>query len=201
MFPVFLLGTRNVVRKMESKAKIAPQEMRLFGRKIIYADYREDEMNETTITKILNDVFSVHTNNALEIDYLEKYYKGFQPILGKVKEIRPTINNTVVENNAYYITEFKKSYVFGEPIQYVQRGEVANPQVSLLNGYMLAEDKFPKDTELAESLYISGIAHRIILPNKEGEAPLMLKIWIARILLLFIQVIFLIKDCLLLLTQ
>lgn len=150
---------------------IGPGETRLFGRKIIYADYTEEQMNEDTITKILNDVFSVHLQNSSEIDYLEKYYKGYQPIIGKVKEIRPTINNTVVENNAYFITEFKKSYVFGEPIQYVQRGDVANPEVGILNSYMLAEDKYPKDTELAESLYISGIGHRLILPDISEDSP------------------------------
>lgn len=151
--------------------QIAPKEIRLFGRKIIYADYNEDDMNVDTITKIMNDVFSVHMQNANEIDYLEKYYKGYQPIIGKVKEIRPTINNTVVENNAYFITEFKKSYVFGEPIQYVQRGDIANPEVAILNSYMLAEDKYPKDTELAESLYIAGIGHRLILPDINEDSP------------------------------
>ena len=50
-------------------------------------NYTEDEMNENTIKKILNDVFSVHLQNANEIDYLEKYYKGYQPIIGKTKEI------------------------------------------------------------------------------------------------------------------
>lgn len=150
---------------------IAPKEIRLYGRKVIYADYYPDEMNIQTIQKILNDVFSIHIQNASEIDYLEKYYKGFQPIIGKVKEVRPTINNTVVENNAYFITEFKKSYVFGEPIQYVQRGDVANKEVSTLNSYMLAKDKFPKDTELAESIYVSGIGHRIVLPSKSDESP------------------------------
>ena len=150
---------------------VGPQEWRLFGRKIIYADYLPEQLNEQTITTILNDVFSVHLRNANEIDYLEKYYKGYQPIIGKVKEVRPTINNTVVENNAYFITEFKKSYVFGEPIQYVQRGDVANEEVGTLNSYMLAEDKYPKDTELAESLYIAGIGHRLILPNIDENSP------------------------------
>ncbi len=148
-----------------------PFEYRLFGRKIIYADYLPEEMNEQTITKILNDVFSVHLRNANEIDYLEKYYKGYQPILNKTKEIRPTINNIVVENNAYFITEFKKSYVFGEPIQYVQRGDVANEEVAVLNSFMLAEDKYPKDTELAESLYVCGIGHRLVLPNINEDSP------------------------------
>ena len=151
--------------------QIGPAEVRLYGRKVIYADFHADEMNEATIKKILNDVFSVHLQNASEIDYLEQYYRGYQPIIGKVKEVRPTINNTVVENNAYFVTEFKKSYVFGEPIQYVQRGDVANIEVSTLNSYMLAKDKFPKDTELAESIYVSGIGHRIVLPSNDLDSP------------------------------
>lgn len=36
---------------------------------------------------------------------------------------------------------------------------------------MLAEDKYPKDTELAESLYTSGIGHRIVLPDNNDNSP------------------------------
>ena len=164
-------AVRPVEIRQNNPMLVAPNEIRLFGRKVIYADYYPEEMNESTIQKILNDVFTIHVQNASEIDYLEKYYRGFQPIIGKTKEVRPTINNKVVENNAYFITEFKKSYVFGEPIQYVQRGDVANMEVSTLNSYMLAKDKFPKDTELAESIYVSGIGHRIVLPSKSDESP------------------------------
>ena len=119
-------------RPMESLNYVqnGPMELYTFGRKIIYADYLEEDMDAGTIKKILNDVFSVHLSNSSEIDYLEKYYKGYQPIWNKTKDVRPTINNKIVENNAYFITEFKKSYVFGEPIQYVQRGDVANEDVS-----------------------------------------------------------------------
>ena len=158
------------VGTLENK-KMGPIELYTFGRKVIYADYKEEDMNAETITKILNDVFSVHLMNSSEIDYLEKYYKGYQPIWNKTKDVRPTINNIVVENNAYFITEFKKSYVFGEPIQYVQRGDVANEEVSTLNSYMLAEGKYTKDTILAEDLYKFGIGHRLILPNITEDSP------------------------------
>ena len=49
---------------------IGPQEWYMFGRKTIYADYTEEQMNAQTIAKILNDVFSVHLENSNEIDYL-----------------------------------------------------------------------------------------------------------------------------------
>ena len=163
----------NTNAQLPTKEPYAPKkdDTRLYGRRIIYADYEPEQMNENTITQILNDVFSIHLQNSIEIDYLEKYYKGFQPILNKIKEIRPTINNKVVENNAYFLVEFKKSFVFGKPIQYVQRGDVANAEVGALNSYMLAEDKYPKDTELAEDLYISGIGHRLVLPNIDEDSP------------------------------
>ena len=49
----------------------------LFCRKIIYADYKQEDMNEDTIKKILIDVFSVHLNNSLEIDELLIVPKSF----------------------------------------------------------------------------------------------------------------------------
>jgi SPP1 family phage portal protein len=150
---------------------IGPGVYRLFGRKVIYVDYKEEDINEKTIQEILTKVFHVHLQNANEIDYLEKYYKGYQPIIGKIKEVRPTINHTVVENNAYFVVEFKKSFVFGEPMQYIQSGDIANKEVAALNRYMLAENKYPKDTELAESLYISGIGHRLVLPDINEDSP------------------------------
>ena len=36
--------------------------------------------------------------------------------------------------------------VFSEPIQYIQRGDIANPKVGTLNSYMLSEGKYLKDT-------------------------------------------------------
>lgn len=143
----------------------------LFGRTVIYADYIEDQLTEDVIKQILIDVWSVHLHNAGEIDYLEKYYKGVQPILWKQKEVRPTINNVVVENNAFGMVEFKKSYVFGKPIQYVQRGDSANAEVGTLNSYMLAEGKYTKDTVLSENLYKIGIAHRLIMPDNNEDSP------------------------------
>ena len=48
-----------------------------------------------------------------------------------------------MENHALEIVEFKKGYVFGEPVQYVSRGadDGVSKQVAQLNEYMFAEDK------------------------------------------------------------
>ena len=157
---------------------VGPEVAYYYGRKVLYDDYLPEDVNtENTsenakiIGDILTHIWSSHTQNANEIDYLEKYYRGYQPILGKRKDIRPTINNIVLENNAYFVVNFKVGYVFGEPIQFIQRGDIANPEVGILNGYAIAEDKYDKDSELAESIYTAGIGHRLILPHENEDSP------------------------------
>ena len=180
-------GTENVEIKTSTKATLptndyikvlGPEVAQFYGRKVLYDDYLPEDVtsedtsaNAKTIGEILEHVWSSHIQNANEIDYLEKYYRGYQPILGKRKDIRPTINNIVLENNAYFVVNFKVGYVFGEPIQFIQRGDIANPEVGVLNGYAIAENKYDKDSELAESIYTAGIGHRLILPNNNEDSP------------------------------
>ena len=162
---------------------IGPELAQYYGRRVLYDDYTEEDLNKGTeaervaiISKILNDVWSLHMQNTNEINYLENYYRGYQPILGKHKDVRPTINNIVLENNAFWVVNFKVGYVFGSPYRFIQKGDVANPQIDILNNYIQAEDKYAKDSELAESLYTSGIAHRLILPTpKNPESPFSIK--------------------------
>lgn len=128
--------------------------------------------------KILPSVLRIHEQNASEIDYLWRYYKGEQPILKKTKKVRPDINNVVLENHAFEVVEFAKSNAFGEPVQYVQKGEkdteIVNPEISTLNRFMASEDKPSLDNELAEWQRVCGTAYRWTdtdTPDDEDEAP------------------------------
>lgn len=87
-----------------------------------------------------------HLQNQADIDYLYRYYRGDQPILYREKEVRPEINNMVVENRANEIVSFKTGYLVGEPVQYVSRGgdSAIATEVLRLNDYMLSEDKQSK---------------------------------------------------------
>ena len=142
-----------------------------YGRKVLYSSYTQEELNKKTITKILNKVFPIHLFNWKDIDYLYRIYQGEQPILYKTKEVRENINNIIVENYAFFMTEFKKSYIFGKPLKYVQIGETVSEEISELNKYMTKSRKHYKDTLLGESLYVSGIAHLIVLPSKNSKVP------------------------------
>lgn len=158
-------------------------DIHFFGRRKLLSSYTKSEINEEILIKILPQVLKEHEVNANEIDYLYNYYKGKQPILEKTKNVRPEINNITLENHAFEIVEFKKSYVYGEPIQYVQKGEKEgtkiNPEISLLNKFMESEDKSSLDKELAEWQYICGTAYRwteVDNKDEEDEAPFELSV-------------------------
>lgn len=138
----------------------------LFGRKVIYSN--EKEVTKANVVDVLNSAINTHKRNAAEIDYLHKYLRGVQPILHRQKTHRPEINNKIVENHALEIVDFKKGHVFGEPVQYVRRGEREgiSTQIAKLNEFMFAENKSNSDKELAEWFYTCGTAYRMILPDK-----------------------------------
>lgn len=168
---------------IESVEKQKKPDIHFFGRRKLLSSYKKSEINENTLAEILPQVLKEHEINANEIDYLYNYYKGKQPILDKTKIVRPEINNITLENHAFEIVEFKKSYVYGEPIQYVQKGEKEgekiNPEISLLNKFMESEDKSSLDKELAEWQYICGTAYRwaeVDKENEEDEAPFELSV-------------------------
>lgn len=148
----------------------------LFGRKEIFTDVKE--INRDNIVSVLTDALNIHRINKTQIEYLKNYVRGDQPILSRIKEVRPEINFKIVENHAAEIVSFKTGYVFGSPISLVQRGKVDakesdelqdDKRISILNEMLFEEDKHAKDRELGEEMSICGIGHRIILPRPEND--------------------------------
>ena len=141
----------------------------MFGRRVIYTNV--EEITRDNIIPVLQKALFTHIQNQGEIDYLYRYYKGEQPIWGRKKEVRPEINNIVVENRANEIVSFKVGYLCGEPIQYVSRngGEEVVNAITTLNEFMFAEDKSAQDQELVEWQMICGTAFRLVLPDEPGE--------------------------------
>ena len=147
------------------------------GRRKIKSMY--SEVTSANLFEILQKAYLEHLVNKDEMEYLWSYYRGTQPILHKTKAVRPEINNKIVENHALEIVDFNKGYVFGEPIQYVRRSddESISDSINFLNEFMLAENKFAQDDELAEWMYVCGIGCRVVLYKFENDAdsPFFLK--------------------------
>ena len=148
--------------------------MALFGRHMIKVD--ETEVTVGNVVNILHKALLWHNINRTDINYLWLYYRGNQPILKRIKEVRPEINNQIVENRANQIVSFKSGYLMGEPIQYVAKGqdEGITDAINQLNSYMEAEGKAAKDKKMADWFHICGTSYRMILPDEgfsEDDCP------------------------------
>lgn len=161
--------------------------MELFGRKQIFCD--KTNIDKTNILEVLSDAYFIHEQNRAEMLYLFDYVKGRQPILDREKQIRPEINEKIVDNMASEILEFKLGYEFGSPISYVQRArkdiksrnalfsffkklftsdesKKEDLRVSAINEMMVEECKAAKDLQLAKDVKTCGVGYRLILPKK-----------------------------------
>ncbi len=123
-------------------------------------------INQFNVVEELNKALTVHWKNREEIDYLERYYKGDQPIKYRVKPVRPEINNKTVENRAFEVVEFKAAENFGEPAKYVLKDVSADTQVQKslelndLNDYNELENKADVDVNMARDRSICGTSYK-----------------------------------------
>lgn len=141
-----------------------------YGRRCIYTSERN--FTAENVKQIVDRAMSVHSMNVCDIQRLYNYYRGRMDILDRKKEVRPEICNKVVVNHAAEIANFKIGFTFGEPVQYVYRGKdtknsemnrADDDNIAALNKLMYKMGKSSKDRELAQWLYICGIAQRITL--------------------------------------
>ena len=145
-------------------------EKKIFTGRTVISTNAKSITRENLLT-VLTQAKMSHSKNKAEIEYLLNYYKGKQPILTRMKEVRPDICNTVVVNRANEIVAFKTGYLCGEPIQYINRNgeDSVTENINTLNEYMFSEDKASQDEEIVEWGNICGTAYRLVLPDDRGE--------------------------------
>ena len=143
-----------------------------YGRTIIYTN--QNRIDESNIVKELYNALVYHTQNATEIEYLDRYYRGDQPILYRKKVNRPEVNNKIVLNLAYELVERKTAEICAEPIQYVLRGtdDEKSKQITELNITMDSESKQEVDIDICRWRSICGTAYRFI-GNDSGSDELL----------------------------
>ena len=143
-----------------------------YGRSIIYTN--QNRIDENNIVKELSNALSIHQQNATEIEYLDRYYRGDQPILYRQKVNRPEVNNKVLVNLAYELVERKVAGICAEPIQYVLRGtdDKKSQEITELNAIVDSEDKQDCDIDICRWRSICGTAYRYI-GNDEGGGMLL----------------------------
>lgn len=153
--------------------------IKTYGRQTIYAPYTEEQFlsydNVNTLYQRVIDIIQksagIHINNRRETLYLKDFLYGRQDIYtDKVKHTRTEIDNKTVENWAYSIVDFRKTYLLGKPIQYVQLNDSGEEEISALNKYVRYENKKAKDMMLYEDVLTCGRGFRYV--NKDGEKEL-----------------------------
>ena len=156
--------------------------MKTYGRNTIYVKYTEEdvlkaspEKQKEIVVDIIKSSEAIHNQNSLETKYLIDYAKGIQDIyVDKIKHTRTEIDNKTVENWAYAFIDFKKSYLLGKPIQYVQLDDKGEEEIALLNKFVRYEQKKAKDQLLYEDVLTCGRGYRFknyTKPTEDDEAP------------------------------
>lgn len=138
----------------------------LKGRRQIFAG--AEEITTENVVSVLGKAMSVHLQNRAEIEYLENYIRGRQPICDRIKKVRNEICNKIVINIANSIVTFKTANFIGEPLQYVSRGadESIPAKIEQFNSFMMSENKAPKDMDLAYWMFTCGVGYRLTLRDK-----------------------------------
>ena len=157
---------RGIKNNNESNTFSVMPPMSLHGRRQILTDV--PEVNASNVVEVLDKALNVHARNRSEEVYLEKYLRGIQPIIDRVKVYHQEICNRVVVNVANQIVTFKTAEFAGEPIQYISRGSKKSvpKKVETLNSLMLSEGKQSKDMQLAYNMFTYGVGYRLVLNDK-----------------------------------
>lgn len=159
--------------------------MKTYGRTTILAPYTEEQLLalypnkldelDTIVTGIIQNASAIHSQNKSETLYLKGYLYGDQDIKNKQKFTREEINNKSTENWVWAFSEFKKTYLLGKPIQYVELQSTSENEISTLNRYVRYDGKKAKDMEIYEDMLICGRGFRYTNRNpkfaEEGKAP------------------------------
>lgn len=143
----------------------------LFGRRRIYTTV--DEITADNLVPLLNELLSVHIENMYAEEYLYWYRRGLQPILERVKEVRPEINNKVVENHASEIVAFKNGYFLTQPAFYVSRRDdtKVTDKVNKLNEYLYLSGKQDADNAIVDWFHTVGIGVCYVEPSNDNQQP------------------------------
>lgn len=79
------------------------------------------EVTKENILDVIEAIDGDFSTNRSQSAFLRDYYLGEQGILNRPKDIRPEINNTLVENRAKAIVDFYLGYQTGDGIFYTSR--------------------------------------------------------------------------------
>ena len=154
----------EMIRENQQSRLVYAKQM--FGRRPIFTS--EAVITPENVVGVVEQAYITHVLNRGEIEYLWNYYKGKQPSLFRVREIRNELTKHIVENRANEIVSFKTGYLAGKPIQYVASvsGDDVSNSIAALNDAMRIIGKHTKDKTLIEWCMIAGVGYRYVVQEQ-----------------------------------
>ena len=95
------MSEANNNRVQQMKSVYASKTM--FGRRKILTS--ADAITADNVVKVIEQAYNVHLLNRGEIEYLWNYYKGKQPSLYRVREVRDELTSHIVENRNKIVSQ------------------------------------------------------------------------------------------------
>lgn len=137
-----------------------------YGRKNIYID---KEVNEANLPYIITEAMKIHSQNALEMQYLIDIYLGKQEILDRPEQYANGINNKVVLNYAEEIVRDILGYSYGKAAQYTQKKSEFREDIQLLSDVLDYENSYAVDLKCETFVSLVGLGYEITLPKGDFD--------------------------------
>ena len=162
--------------KIKEQSPVASEDTVFSGRTTLYTDY--EKATADNIIDIIDEQFMDIYQNYIDIKMLKNYEKGLQPIWHREKEVRSDINNKVVINHAHEFKEFKKGFIYAQPITYVQRAKkdiadrdelIDDGAIAELNEMCHEQGKTSIDLEIADEFCTCGLGYKFAKSNTNED--------------------------------
>lgn len=138
---------------------------------------KQSELSIETIKPYLPKVLTEFLVNKKKIRDCYDVYCLQHDVLTKTRVHDDTeINNIVLEPHIMAMVDWKRGYVFGNPITYAQTKDSKTDDITMLNKYARYANRRAVDSEVATWTYATGVGYYFIQPtatpvNTEYEAP------------------------------
>ena len=140
------------------------------GRQRIYTS--EPVITYENVIDVLRKAIKVHDANVVQIQKLDNFEKGEQPLLRK-KTYRSDIDNEACDNVANEVTEFKTSFHWGNPITLVQKSKDIDKEITdaiyLLNECYETEGIKAKTQHLGRNVEIGSLGYTYVDINTDED--------------------------------
>lgn len=133
---------------------------------------KREEVRVDTIVDYLPTVVEAFITNATKIASNYEVYKGAHDILAKKRRFDDdsAINNKVVEQYLWQMVNFKCGYIYGNPLEFAEKGTAKPDEMKAFNDYLVDSDFRGKMDSVAEFVYATGVGYLFVEPQK-GDTP------------------------------